>query len=53
VIARVRDLFRYEVVLRAPRDGSAQRVAQQMARARRLRPRTARLTIDVDPIDVL
>jgi len=53
VIARVRDLFRYEVVLRAPRDGSAQRVAQQMARARRLRPRTARFTIDVDPIDVL
>lgn len=50
--ARLRDLVRYQVVCRGPRDGSLQRLLQDAARQKLLRPRVTRLVIDVDPVSL-
>ncbi|MCH7872728.1 MAG: primosomal protein N' [Planctomycetes bacterium] len=53
VIRRQRDLFRFQVLIRAPRDGSAQRLLHDAAAGKHLFVKAARLTIDVDPIDLM
>ncbi|MBU0641433.1 MAG: primosomal protein N' [Planctomycetes bacterium] len=53
VIPRLRDMFRYHVLVRAPRNGSAQRLLHEATRAKLLSPNVQRFTIDVDPMDML
>ena len=53
VIARLRELHRWQVLVRTPRDASAQRLLHQADRARLLSPKVKRFTIDVDPVDLL
>ncbi len=52
VANRRRDLWRFEVLVRAPRDGSAQRLLHDADTAKLLFTKADRLTIDVDPIDL-
>jgi len=49
---RLRGALRYEVLIVAPRDGSAQRLLREAAGARLLSPRVQRFTIDVDPLEM-
>lgn len=51
VMARLRGLTRYQVVVRAPRDGSAQRLIRASIDEKLLMPRVKRFTLDVDAID--
>ena len=53
VISRQRDRFRYQLLIRAPRDGSAQRLLHDSFARKHFFVKKARLTIDVDPIDLL
>lgn len=53
VLSRLRGAQRYEVLIVAPRDGSAQRLLREAAAARLLSPRVQRFTIDVDPLEML
>jgi primosomal protein N' (replication factor Y) (superfamily II helicase) len=53
VIPRLREMFRYQVVVRGPRDGSVQRLISTARGQKLLRPRVERFTIDVDPVDLL
>jgi primosomal protein N' (replication factor Y) len=52
-IARLRELHRYQVLLRGPRDGSLQKLLHAALAAKLLRPRVQRFTIDVDALDLL
>lgn len=49
---RLRDMVRYQVLVRGPRDASLQKLLQTARREKLLRPRVQRLTIDVDPVDL-
>ena len=53
VVARLRQMARYEVVLRGPRDASLQQLLREARTAKLLSPRVQRFTIDVDPVDLL
>lgn len=53
VVARLRAMFRYEVVVRGPRDASVQRLLHEAGVEKALSPRVQRFTIDVDPVDML
>ena len=53
VVPRLRGRFRFQVIVRAPRDGSLQRLLHQAADEKILAPRVQRFTIDVDPLDAL
>jgi primosomal protein N' (replication factor Y) len=53
VVPRLRGRFRFQVVVRAPRDGSLQRLLRQAADEKSLASRVQRLTMDVDPLDTL
>jgi len=53
VIQRLRELRRYEVLVRGPRDRSLHRLLQEAAGRKLLSPRTKRFTLDVDPVDML
>jgi len=52
-IPRLRQMNRYNVLVRGPRDGAIQRLLRAGAEEKRLSPRVQRFTIDVDPIDQL
>ena len=53
MISRQRDLFRFQVLIRAPRDGSAQRLLHDATAGKHFFVKASRLMIDVDPIDLL
>ena len=53
VMGRLRGLTRYQVVVRAPRDGSAQRLIRAAVDEKLLLPRVERFTLDVDAIDTM
>lgn len=53
IIPRLRELRRWEILIRAPRDGSLQRLLHEAADARLLWPRVERFTVDVDPLALL
>lgn len=53
VIPRLRELRRHEVLIRGPRDASLSRLLAEGLSERWLRPHVARVTIDVDPVDLL
>jgi primosomal protein N' (replication factor Y) len=53
VVARLRQMARYQVLARGPRDGAIQRLLRAAADEKRLSPRVQRFTIDVDPLDQL
>jgi primosomal protein N' (replication factor Y) (superfamily II helicase) len=53
VVARLRNMLRYDVLVRSPRDGSLQRLLREAATEKLLSPRVARFTIDVDPVDLM
>jgi primosomal protein N' (replication factor Y) len=53
VIRQVRDLLRYEVVVRGPRGTSLQSLLGQLLREKDGLPRVQRLTVDIDPVDLL
>lgn len=52
-VARQRGLFRYQVIVSGPRDASVQQLLHRAQQERLLSPRVRRLTIDVDPVDML
>ncbi len=52
-ITRLREMLRYQVLLRGPRDDSVHRLLAAARTEKRLHPRVQRFTIDVDPIDLL
>ncbi|MFH1747842.1 MAG: primosomal protein N' [Planctomycetota bacterium] len=53
VVPRLREMFRYGVIVRGPRDGSMQRLLHEAVAEKYLAPRVRRFTIDVDPVDML
>ncbi len=53
VIARRRELFRYLILLRAPRAATLGALLKAAEAEKLLYPRVARATIDVDPVDLL
>lgn len=53
VIPRVRELFRYEALVRAPQPGLVQKLLNSAESAKALRVPAQRLTLDVDPVDLL
>jgi primosomal protein N' (replication factor Y) len=53
VQSRLRNLLRWQVLIRSPRDDSMQRLLREAEAARLLRSPAERLTIDVDAIDML
>lgn len=52
VVPRLRDLLRFEVLVRLPRETAPPRLLAEM-RGAKLRPRVQRFKIDVDPLDLL
>jgi primosomal protein N' (replication factor Y) len=53
VMPRLRELFRYDTLIRAPKPGLVQRLLNEAESAKALRPRVRRMTIDVDPLEML
>jgi primosomal protein N' (replication factor Y) (superfamily II helicase) len=53
VVRRLRDMLRYQVLVRGPRGPEVGRLLHDAVRDSTLRPRVQRLTIDVDPLDLL
>ena len=53
VIARLRDKVRHQMTIRAPRDGSMQKLLREAEDQKLLRTKAKRLTIDVDALDLL
>jgi primosomal protein N' (replication factor Y) len=53
VVPRLRDMRRFEVLVRGPQGNSVQELLHAAARAKALSPRVQRFTIDVDPVDLL
>lgn len=53
VMARLRELHRYQVVARLPREMHPARLLTAARQEKLLRPRVKRFTIDVDPLDLL
>ncbi len=52
-VAQVRDRWRFEVLLRGPRNGLMQRLLMEARSQHVLRPGGVRVSVDVDPIDLL
>ncbi len=52
-IPRLRELWRWQLLLRGPRGGVLQRILHEVMTTRGARPRVRRLTIDVDPVEML
>ena len=52
VVPRLRELFRWQVLVRGPRDTSVQRLLHEAAAERQLAPAVQRFTVDVDPLDL-
>lgn len=50
---RLRERYRWQVLIRTPRDDSMQNLLRAAAAERLLRPKVSRFTIDVDAIDML
>lgn len=53
VVFRLRELARFQVLCRGPRDGSIQRLLHDAASQKRLAPRVARFVVDVDPVSLI
>jgi primosomal protein N' (replication factor Y) len=53
VIPRLRELTRYHVIVRAPRDVDLRPLLQLAEQEKALPPRVTRFTVDVDPIEML
>jgi primosomal protein N' (replication factor Y) len=51
-VARVRELYRHQVLIRGPRDGSGQRLLSEARSRKALSPRVRRFVVDVDPIEM-
>lgn len=52
-VPRLRDMLRYQVLVRGPRGASMQQLLSQAQAEKLLRARVTRLTVDVDPVDLL
>ncbi len=52
VVPRLREMFRWQVLVRGPRDTSVQRLLHQAAAEKQLAPQVQRFTVDVDPLDL-
>lgn len=50
---RLREMFRFEVIVRGPRDATVQHLLREALQQRKLSPRVQRFSIDVDPVDLL
>jgi primosomal protein N' (replication factor Y) len=53
VIPRLREMFRYQVLARVPRDADARRLLRAAEQEKALSPKVKRFTIDVDPLEML
>ncbi|MBN2447073.1 MAG: primosomal protein N', partial [Phycisphaerae bacterium] len=53
VVPRLREMYRYQVLVRGPRTDCIQRLLELARSEKRLRPGVKRMTIDVDAIDLL
>lgn len=53
ILARLRGRFRYEVLIVAPRDASAQRLLSECLSEKVFSTSAKRLTIDVDPLEMV
>jgi len=53
VIAKQRDRYRYQVIVRAPREAPLHAVLRDADPATALRAKVERLTVDVDPLELL
>ena len=53
VIPRLREMSRYQVVVRTPRTDAARRLLHDARAQKLLNVRVKRLTVDVDPVDLL
>ncbi len=53
VLSRLREMWRFQVLIRGGRAGAAQRLLLDPQVRKVLRPRVQRFTIDVDPLDLL
>ena len=53
VIRQLREMLRYQVIVRGPRGTSVQTLLHEAAEGKLLTPRVQRFTIDVDPVDML
>ncbi len=53
LIARLREVFRWEVVVQGPRDDALHRLLREAREARLFSTRAKRLSIDVDPVEML
>ena len=52
MVPRLREMFRWQVLVRGPRDTSVQRLLHQAAAEKQLAPQVQRFTVDVDPLDL-
>jgi primosomal protein N' (replication factor Y) len=52
-IGRLREMARWEIVVQGPRDDSIQRFLRTVLSEKTLTARVQRLTVDVDPVDML
>ncbi len=53
VIPRLREMFRYHVVARVPRDADTRRLLRAAEAEKALSPRVKRFSVDVDPLEML
>jgi len=53
VIPRLREMFRYHVLVRVPRDADTRRLLRAAEEAKALSPRVKRFSVDVDPMEML
>ncbi|MFQ5807113.1 MAG: primosomal protein N' [Phycisphaerae bacterium] len=52
VIPRLREMFRYQVLVRTPRDADLRPLLRAAAQEKVLSPRVKRFTVDVDPLEM-
>lgn len=53
VVTRLRELFRYHVLVRVPRDADTRQLLRLAEQEKALSPKVRRFTVDVDPLDML
>ncbi len=53
VMARLREMLRYQVLVRGAEGGGVQRLLRAAGHEKLLMPRVQRFTVDVDPVDLL
>lgn len=53
IVQRLREMLRFQVLVRGPRDDTIQRLLHEAGDQKLLSPRVQRFNIDVDPVDLL